>query len=431
MVLHEDFRSPCHGLDSCGQPHASGWSFRKILVVVVMALILTGLSEDESEVYKKLRIVAKKREETGQRPRPIVVITDVGKDYDDLAALVVLKEFHRLRLVELRAVVANLVPADKRAYLAKAALKSLGLPGVPVACGSRGSPDEHEVLDHEFNEAEFGKSDFKALGDGKDLLLEVYRNAKDKGEKLYLLCLSSLQDIQEFASAYPDLVTENTAEVHMQGGNYISSENQLEPDSKAANNRYNLDAAKKFHSIIQRKGITSHTYTKTAAFEAPLTSEVFEQLEATGHPIGAYLRRVQVKQDVAFYKQACERNPEKRFAPFMDQDWFLSNKTSWQANVGGEARPTGEEIIPYLTKIVLYDVLAALGIAGDDVVSELKVFRSNDRRLMGQSKSEGDVVETHHWILGDEPSAAFPDAISLTVSALLKHSLLNAQKSSN
>jgi hypothetical protein len=401
--------------------------FLMILGLLFRALMLSGLSRDEAEVYEKLATVAKKREEKGQRPRPIVVITDVGKDYDDLAALVVLTEFHRLELVELRAVVANLVPADKRAHLAKAVLESLGLPNVPVACGTRGSPDEHEVLDHEFNEPEFGKSDFKALGDGKVLLLEVYRNAKEKGEKLYLLCLSSLQDIQEFASAHSDLVTENTAEVHMQGGNHISSENELEPDSEAANNRFNLDAAKKFHSIIQRKGITSHTYTKTAAFTAPLTSEVFEQLEATGHPIGAYLRRVQVKQDVAFYKRACERNPEKRFVPFMDQEWFLTNKTSWQANVGGEARPTGEGIIPYLTKIVLYDVLAALGIAGDDVVSALKVFRSNDRRLVRQSKSQGDVVETHHWILGDESSAAFPDAIPRTVSALLKHSLLNAR----
>jgi hypothetical protein len=30
------------------------------------------------------------------------------------------------------------------------------------------------------------------------------------------------------------------------------------------------------------------------------------ELNAMGHPLGAYLRRVQVEQDVAFYKQSAE-----------------------------------------------------------------------------------------------------------------------------
>lgn len=79
-----------------------------------MALdIPEGLSQPESGVYQKLLDICV----AGQKPRPIVVITDVRKDYDDLAALVNLKEFHRMKLVELRAVVANLMPADQRAHL--------------------------------------------------------------------------------------------------------------------------------------------------------------------------------------------------------------------------------------------------------------------------------------------------------------------------
>lgn len=58
--------------------------------------IPTGLSPEEQGVYKKLIGVRKRRGR--QAPPRVVVITDLGKDYDDLAAMVVLKELHRLGL---------------------------------------------------------------------------------------------------------------------------------------------------------------------------------------------------------------------------------------------------------------------------------------------------------------------------------------------
>lgn len=388
-----------------------------------VALIPMRLSQRERGVYEKLiRVVEKRKKENGLRPQLIVVITDVGKDYDDLAALVVLTEFHRLGLVELRAVVANLMPARKRARFARAVLDSLGLPHVPVACGTPGSPEDHEEFKHELegNEVEYsggGSATPKdvPMEEGHDLLLKVYKNAQEKDEKLHLLCLSSLQDIHEFASTHEDLVKECTADVHMQGGNHITDAGQLEPDRKAANNRFNLDAAKEWHSFIQKvPEIPSHTYTKSAAFTAPLTSDVFVKLEETGHRVGAYLRRVQVEQDLAFYKRACESDPEKRFAPFMDQKWFLANKTDWNQRPDAsneDALPTGEEVIPYLTKIVLYDVHAALGIAGCDVVKELNVDESRNRK------------DVNHSITDDKLSLTHKDDIFLTVSSLLKGSL--------
>jgi inosine-uridine nucleoside N-ribohydrolase len=383
-----------------------------------MLSIPRKLSQAEQGVYHKLNDITKQRKERGEHPRPIVVITDVGKDYDDLAALVILTEFHHIGLVEVRAVVANLMPAEERAHLAKAALDSLGVGHVPIACGTQGSPDDHEVLDHEFNGAEFSRGDSEALEDGQNLLLKVYQNAKERGEKLHLLCLSSLQDINEFAFEHKNLVVECTADVYMQGGNRLSKERGLEPDENAANNRFNIKAAKEWHSFIQTHNIPSHTYTKGAAFDVPLSSKVFMELEATGHPIGAYLRRVQVEQDLAFYKQACESDPNKRFAPFMDQKWFLANKTNWHASEGDNL-PTGEEIIPHLTKIVLYDVHAALGIAGDDVVCELGALAMKKRPEESKSQGEGAMVQ--HWIYDNDNNNK--KKRSLAISSLLKGAL--------
>jgi hypothetical protein len=129
-----------------------------------------------------------------------------------------------------------------------------------------------------------------------------------------------------------------------------------------------------------------------------------------------------VEQDVTFYKRACENDPKKRFAPFMDQKWFLANKTNWHMRPHAseeDALPTDEQVIPYLTKIVLYDAHAALGIAGNDVVEELDVLESKDRK-----EGEGEV---RYWITDDKSSLEHKDNISLAVSSLLKGSLSKAK----
>lgn len=171
-----------------------------------------------------------------------------------------------------------------------------------------------------------------------------------------------------------------------------------------------------------------------------------------GHPISAYLRRVQVEQDLAFYERACESDPAKRFAPFMDQMWFLANKTNYWHHLarGGDLLPMddigrrnetigqtqgevdrlprGKEIKPYLTKIVLYDVHAALGIGGEDVMAELKLIQGKDRCITADKGGiKVDVV--HHGISIDDNSTLVPEHIEETVkalSALLRGSLLDS-----
>lgn len=401
-----------------------------------------GLSEDEANVYKKL---IKLRKEKGLQPRPIVVITDIGKDYDDLVALVILKEFHRLQLIDLQAVVVNLMPADTRTCYARVVMESLGLGDIPVACGTRGSPEDLEHLDYEFSqkkfEEEYGSARLdtmdqlrKALRiqesrevseygqEGQDLLRTVYEAAKVNGEKLYLLLLSSLQDIEQFSSSCPDLVAEHTAEVIMQGGNSIL-EGHLVADGNAANNRFDMAAAGRWHSFIERNALPSRTYTKIAAFSATLSSKLFEDLEATGHPIGANLRRVQLDQDLIFYKRCCESDPKKRFQPFMDQMWFLANKTNWE----GQALPVGEEVIPYLTKIVLYDVHAALGVPGIEVEEAVDATKSEPRK--NEVEKENGKVDVHHWISSSDQSSVNLEGLLVALSALMKGSLLAVQQS--
>jgi hypothetical protein len=56
-----------------------------------------------------------------------VVITDLAKDYDDLAVMVMLKELDRLGFMHLEAFIVNLEPSYKHTIYRQAALDSLDL----------------------------------------------------------------------------------------------------------------------------------------------------------------------------------------------------------------------------------------------------------------------------------------------------------------
>jgi hypothetical protein len=112
----------------------------------------------------------------------------------------------------------------------------------------------------------------------------------------------------------------------------------------------------------------------------------------------------------------------------MDQKWFLANKTNWhqRTHVERDTLPTEKEVIPYLTKIVLYDVHVALGVAGLDVVAALNVFQSSIRIIDAKLILQDKVVKVHHWITDNELNPAVAEKIFLAMTSLLKGSLLDA-----
>jgi hypothetical protein len=80
-----------------------------------------------------------------------MVITDLAKDYDDLAAIVVLKELYRLRFVYLEVFIANLELSRKRTIYRQVALDSLGFQDVPISIGTKASITKHEEYKYKFD----------------------------------------------------------------------------------------------------------------------------------------------------------------------------------------------------------------------------------------------------------------------------------------
>lgn len=404
------------------------WWSRRNQTSTKSPMIPDGLSLEERAQYETLLKVVAARPALGVKTPRVIVITDLAKDYDDLAAMVVLKELHRLGVVTLLGFVANLMPQEDRVRFGRGALDLLGLHDIPIAQGTSGFPPsakkKHTPFDYEF------KCDFMAdenderiikEGMGEKLLHRLFSDAVATKQKLTLVLISSLEDIYAFSTKYTELFKEAVSNIVFQGGYSISPEGNLIADPAANNNRYDIDAAREFHNFIQESGIPSVVYTKVAAFATPLTSVLFDEMAKTHHPLGKHLRHVQVFQDLAFYTTASKEKPEERFAPFMDRKWFLENKTSWfDKNPPDAPYPNGKEVVPYLTKVIVYDALAGLGASGQDALDALEV-------LTPYNPSPPSIHRVVGFAGPPSDPGVHPDQMALVLSALLKGSLLTSR----
>jgi len=370
----------------------------------------------------------------------VVVITDLAKDYDDLAAMVVLKELHRLGFVHLEAFIANLEPQRKRAIYGRAALDSLGLQDVPIGVGTKASTKEHEEYKYEFDSPlmpdveTFQPNKDNFFEDGFQLLDLVFNRAIEEDRQVILVLISSLTDIAEYTEAHLETFQKAVARVYMQGGYSISAEDIPIPRDDAANNTFDWPAAEKFHPRLENK--PSDVYTKVAAYATNIPASIFNDLGDTKHDIGIDLQSRYQRQGSQFYKTACGPNPVNGIT----QEKFLHNLSSFYekhspgTQVSEDGTPLPEdgtplpdpetnEIVPYLTKGLLYDALAGLATGGDNLVAALGVL---DTESMANQTSIHKIIGTPK--LQDVPANPniHPERMAFVISTILKGGLYDS-----
>ncbi|PVH68601.1 hypothetical protein DL98DRAFT_599384 [Cadophora sp. DSE1049] len=419
--------------------------------------IPSGLTAAEQDVYKQLHDAAQATKARNGRAPGVVAISDLAKDYDDLAAMVELKELDRTGNVTLEAYIANLEPARKRAIYGRVNLDSLGLQHVPIGVGTKASTEKHEEYGHEFessimpDEKAFQPNKDNFFENGFELLDLVFKRAIQEKRKVILVLLSPLTDIAEYTDTEDGLKTFQKAvgRVYMQGGYSISAEGIPIPRDDAANNKhFDWPAAERFHPRLEN--IPSDVYTKVAAYATNIPASIFNDLGDTKHPIGEDLQNRYQRQGVQFYKTACGPKPVNGIT----QEKFLHNLSSFyekhppgkQTSEKGTPLPEDGtplpdpcedfdpnekfdpdkyEIIPYLTKGLMYDALPALATGGDHLVDILGVL---DTESMANQTSI-------HKIIGTPKQDDLPanpnihsERMAFVVSTILKGGLYDSYK---
>jgi hypothetical protein len=368
-----------------------------------------------------------------------------------LTALLPLKGLDRSGIIEFEGLIANLEPAYKRAIYGRGALDSLGLQHVPIGVGTKASTKKHEEYAYEFDSPfmpdvkTFQPNKDNFFEDGFELLDLVFKRAIEEDRKIILLLISSLTDIAMYTDTQKGLETFQKAvgRVYMQGGYSISSEGIPIPRDDAANNNFDMAAAKRFHPRLEN--IPTEVYTKVAAYATNIPASIFNDLGDTGHPIGKDLQSRTQRQGVQFYKTACGPNPVNGIT----QEKFLHDLSSFyekhppgtQLSEKGTPLPEdgtplpdpGEDldpnekfdpdkydIIPYLTKGLLYDALPALATGGGNLVSELGVL---DTESMANQTSIHKIIGTPKLQDVEANPNIHPERMAFVISTLLKGEL--------
>ena len=263
---------------------------------------------------------------------PIIMLTDPGQDLDDEMAFVMARYLVNLGFIDLRGVITTLTPAFDRARLARGTLDLLGLPSVPVGIGSDGgdlhgkhTAEPFQASAHSYMPTSNSES-AHGLEPGRRLLLQLYAKAAPKS--LVLLVIASMKDAALFLRDSQRLFVHKTREVVVMGGveafSAADADAELTPDT-AANNDFDMPAAKYLYARCQQLGVPLTVVTRHAAYAAKMPRSVYDTLALTGSSIGVRLRNKQRASIEALWERACaaDEGARKGLPARCDRGWFL------------------------------------------------------------------------------------------------------------
>lgn len=312
--------------------------------------------------------------------RRLLIVGDFGKDLDDEDTVLFLtgEQRHRRQtqleffstpgsrkqdLFELKAVIANLAPPVKRAQLAKGTLKLLGQPHVPVGIGTdcKNSPNGH---DHEFAKVTY-MADVSELEDGRELLIRTLESAEDAS--ITLVLISGMTDIAVILREHADLFKAKVESVAIMGGVEVEKETNkvvidkdgyMIPDS-AANNKFDMDSAIYTYRTIQELGIKMVILTRAAAYACKVPRSFYDELAATGHPVGIKLRDSQQGSIESLWQRACLPDDDEGRAKLpnrCNKEWFCNTFCGGH----GKDRTGADSIWDLIQSFNLYDPMTLI-----------------------------------------------------------------------
>lgn len=287
----------------------------------------------------------------------LFVIMDPGRDQDDEDVLVALNLFIRTNMLNVCGVIANLRPSSKRAALAKGTLTMLGQPDVPVGIGLPTEQDDDDGLSYQFAVSYLAET--KDLHNGKEMILKTLEEASPKS--VVLLLISMLTDAAAVLREHEELFTRKVKRVVIMGGVQtkdgrpeVDAKGRIIPDMSAQNHAFDKESAGFFYERVQDIGIPMTVLSRHAADAAKLPRAVYDDMAATGHPIGIRLRDAQKDAIEELWKRAClpAEDPARHKLPARcDKAWFCT------AFCGGQGmdRKGSDSIWDLVQSFLLYD----------------------------------------------------------------------------
>jgi inosine-uridine nucleoside N-ribohydrolase len=294
--------------------------------------------------------------------RSLVALTDIGRDPDDMIAMVLGSALSTNQQIDIKAVISTLTPAARRAQLARYTLDSVGLPDVPVAVGSDLPVlKEADVHPYEFRGLPEQRTDYP---NASELIKETLRSAKDAS--LTMLVIASFTDLSQYLTSSQEaqeLLQKKVKRLVIMGG--VKTENNqvvlnekgfMTPDT-SSNYEYDRDAASYALDFFQTAKIPMTFVSRYAAYAAQLSRETFDEIAETEHPLGVWLKDMNQEAFASLWERANlpPDHPARGGLPARcDRNWFI------HTFCGGEEIGQGQSVWEHIKTISVYDPIATL-----------------------------------------------------------------------
>jgi hypothetical protein len=158
----------------------------------------------------------------------ILLFTDIGKDYDDMMALLMLGCAHNDNEINLAGVITTYEPAGKRAQFARGLLDAMGISDVPVARGTAATDKPKPAHEFEFGagfistQPEDSFENYDAFGK------RVLQEAGARNVKIRVMSIAPMRDLWTIIESDPKLFLDVVSEVHIQGAYFYYNANRKE-----------------------------------------------------------------------------------------------------------------------------------------------------------------------------------------------------------
>ena len=141
---------------------------------------------------------------------------------------------------------------------------------------------------------------------------------------------ASLKDAAEFVRVHEDLFVAKTKTVTIMGGvmpfDKTVDDNELLVPDTAHNNTFDMEASAFFYRRCQEICVPLLIVSRHAAYKCPMPRSIYDDMAATGHPIGKRLRDTQRASIEGLWKRACApEGPDRIGLPARcDKSWFCN-----------------------------------------------------------------------------------------------------------
>ena len=139
-----------------------------------------------------------------------------------------------------------------------------------------------------------------------------------------------MKDPAEFLRNYEELFLTKTKTVTIMGGvmpfDEHADDNKLLVPDTAHNNTFDTEASEYLYRRCQEIGVPLIIVGRFAAYKCPMPRSIYDDMAATGHPIGKRLRDTQRASIEGLWKRACApEGPDRIGLPARcDKAWFCS-----------------------------------------------------------------------------------------------------------